>query len=283
MAGDYKYPFGSVWVSHSSMGDFLKCPRLYYLNNVYKDPKTGRKISLTSPALSLGSAVHETIEPLAFIPAEKRLGQNLEEIFAGEWAKVSGKQGGFKTGEQEAEAKARGLEMVRRVMNHPGPIARPALRLAKDREDLPSFMLDEKEKIILCGKIDWLEYLPKSDSLHVIDFKTGKYDEDEESLQLPIYLLLLKALKPERPVGKASYWYLDRDDEPKEKTLPSYDESREKVLAVARRVAAARAKGEYDCPNGESGCRYCRPLEAILRGEAEYLGKGKYGKDIYLV
>ena len=283
MAGDYKYPFGSVWVSHSSMGDFLKCPRLYYLNNVYKSPETGRKIGLVSPAMSLGTAVHETIEPLAFLPAAERLEQDLETIFASEWEKVSGKLGGFRTPDQEAEARERGLEMIRRVKNHPGPIAQPALRMGKDRDDLPSFMLDDKEMIILCGKIDWLEYLPDTGGLHVIDFKTGKYDENEESLQLPIYLLLLEALKPDRKVEKASYWYLDRDDELKEKSLPAYDEAKEKVMKVARQVSAARKKGEYKCPQGESGCRYCQPLEKIIRGEAEYLGKGKYGKDLYAV
>ena len=281
MAGDYKYPFGSVWVSHSSMGDFLKCPRLYYLNNVYKNPETGRKIGLVSPAMSLGTAVHETIEPLAFLPAAQRLEQDLETVFASEWEKVSGKLGGFRTPDQEAEARGRGLEMIRRVKNHPGPIARPALRMGKDRDDLPSFMLDDKEMIILCGKVDWLEYLPDTDGLHVIDFKTGKYDENEESLQLPIYLLLLEALKPDRRVEKASYWYLDRDDELKEKSLPTYDEAREKVMKVARQVSVARKKGEYKCPEGQSGCRYCQPLEKIIRGEAEYLGKGKYGKDLY--
>lgn len=278
---EYKYPFGAVWVSHSSMGDFLKCPRLYYLNNVYKNPETGRKIGLVSPALSLGSAVHETIEPLAFIPVEDRLKNNLDTIFETEWQKVSGKMGGFKTAEQEAEAKARGREMIRRVTSHPGPIARSALRLVASREDLPSFMFDEPELIILCGKVDWIEYLPITKGLHVLDFKTGKYDENEESLQLPIYLLLLKALKPDKKVERASYWYLDRDDEPKEKSLPDYAEAREKVMKTAKQVAAARKKNSFKCPAGESGCRYCQPLEAIVRGEAEYLGKGKYGKDLY--
>jgi ATP-dependent helicase/DNAse subunit B len=283
MAGDYKYPFGTVWVSHSSMGDFLKCPRLYYLNNVYKDPKTGRKIGLVSPAMSLGTAVHETIEPLAFIPSTDRLKTNLEQVFADEWEKVSGKLGGFASPEQEAEARARGLAMVQRVVAHPGPIARPALRMGPSRDDLPSFMFDAEEKIVLCGKIDWLEYLPDTESVHVIDFKTGRYDENEESLQLPIYLLLLKALKPERLVTKASYWYLDRDDDLQEKVLPDYDLARERVLEVARRVALARRQDKYECPEGAQGCCYCRPLEAIIRGEAEYLGKGKYGKDLYAV
>ena len=51
---------------------------------------------------------------------------------------------------------------------------------------------NEEENIILNGKIDWLEYVPEDDSIRVIDFKTGKNDEKEGSLQLPIYILLLK-------------------------------------------------------------------------------------------
>ncbi len=50
--------YTATWVSHSSMGDFIKCPRAYYLKNMYKNPKTGKKIGIVSPALSLGSAVH---------------------------------------------------------------------------------------------------------------------------------------------------------------------------------------------------------------------------------
>jgi ATP-dependent helicase/DNAse subunit B len=57
--------YSAVWVSHSSMGDFLKCPYAYYLHNIYKDPKTGRKINIVNPSLSLGVAVHEVLEGLA--------------------------------------------------------------------------------------------------------------------------------------------------------------------------------------------------------------------------
>ena len=96
--------YSAVWVSHSSMGDFLKCPRLYYLHNVYKNPKTGKKINLVSPALSLGSAVHEVVEGLAEFPAEKRFENpaGLLERFDGVWEKFSGKKGGFRSGESQA-------------------------------------------------------------------------------------------------------------------------------------------------------------------------------------
>ena len=41
---DNRDPYKAVWVSHSSMGDFLKCPRLYYLHNVYKNKNCGSKM-----------------------------------------------------------------------------------------------------------------------------------------------------------------------------------------------------------------------------------------------
>ena len=42
------------------------------------------------------------------------------------------------------------------------------------------FFISGEENIILCGKIDWLEYVPSDGSLRVIDFKTGRSDEKEE-------------------------------------------------------------------------------------------------------
>jgi ATP-dependent helicase/DNAse subunit B len=59
------------------------------------------------------------------------------------------------------------------------------------KEDLPHYWLSEDDGIILCGKIDWLQYLPDTDSVHIVDFKTSKNKEKANSLQLPIYLLLV--------------------------------------------------------------------------------------------
>src|SRR3990167_11317573 len=60
-----KDKFSAVWISHSSIGDYLKCPRAYYLKNVYRDPKTNHKITLMQPSLALGQIVHEVIESLS--------------------------------------------------------------------------------------------------------------------------------------------------------------------------------------------------------------------------
>jgi hypothetical protein len=147
---------------------------------------------------------------------------------------------------------------------------------------LPNFYLSEEDNIILCGLIDWLLYKEEDDSIHIIDFKTGKREEGDDSLQLPIYLLLLTALQ-KRPVSGASYWYLDRDDEMVEKTLPTKEDAYTRVLAVARQVKEARERRAFACPHGEAGCFACRPYEMIFCGEAEYVGVGTYNQDLYMV
>lgn len=276
--------YGAVWVSHSSMGDFIKCPRAYYLHNVYKNPDTGRKLTIVNPALSLGSAVHATLEALGTLPVEERLRRDLIADFEKEWAEnASGKKGGFTGDAEEASAKARGRAMIERVAAHPGPLAEKTVRLKESKNNMPpNFVLSEEDNIILCGVIDWLEYVEADDSVRIIDFKTGKNEEDGDSLQLPIYLLLLNELQKRRVSG-ATYWYLDKNDAPTEVALPEAVESREKVLALARRVKDARERRAYDCPRGSAGCFACQPYEAILRGDAEYIGIGGYGQDAYLV
>ena len=64
--------YKAIWMSHSSYENYIKCPRLYYLANIYKDPKTKNKISVTSPYIALGVAVHSVLEPLMEIKSEER-------------------------------------------------------------------------------------------------------------------------------------------------------------------------------------------------------------------
>jgi hypothetical protein len=272
------------------MGDFLKCPRSYYLKNMYKNPKTGKKIGTVGPALSLGSAVHEVVEGLALYPADKRFDKPEELLvrFEDAWKKFEGKMGGFKTKEEEEGAKARGRAMIQRVIDNPGPLKDKIVKLPEG-EMLPNFYLSEEDNIILCGRIDWLSYKPEDDSIHILDFKTGKHEEKEDSLQLPIYQLLLNKLQKRKVTG-ASYWYLDSDDNPKEVTLPKLKDSFEKVYAVAKSVSDARARSKvegvdkvFTCPRGELGCFSCASFEKIIKGEAEFLGNGEWGQEMYMV
>jgi RecB family exonuclease len=82
--------FSAVWLSHSSIGSFKHCPRAYYLSTIYRDPRTGHKISIVTPSMALGSAVHTVLESLSVIPTEARFDISLIERFQIAWQKVSG-------------------------------------------------------------------------------------------------------------------------------------------------------------------------------------------------
>ncbi len=271
--------FTATWVSHSSINDFLKCPRLYYLRNVYKNPMTGRKITLITPPLALGQTVHDVIESLSIMPVEERLSKPLAKKLEKAWEEITGKKGGFKSLAEEEEYKERARAMLTRVEANPGPILNKAVKIKSEDHLPPRYFLSEEDNIILNGKIDWLEHLPETDSLHIIDFKTGRREEEEDSLQLPIYHLIA-ANTQARPIEKASFWYLELDNAPKEFVLPQASETAEKVLAIAKRIKLARQIEHFKCPRG--GCPYCLPYEAIAKGQGEQVGTSSY-QDIFVL
>ncbi len=236
-------------------------------------------MNIVNPALSLGQAVHEVLEGLIRFKTEERMKQPLFDHYEEAWGKVSGKKGGFTDKEGEKETKERGKKMIERVIKNPGPLANKTVKL-KDGGMLPNFYLSEEDNIILCGKIDWLEYREEDDSIRVLDFKTGKNEEKEGSLQLPIYFLLLKALQ-KRPVSGAYYWYVENEDEPRAVESPDLVKSEKEVLSVAKEIKKAREKNLFKCPYG--GCFACEPYEKILKGEAEHVGVGEYNQDLYMI
>jgi len=288
--------YTAVWVSHSSMGDFIKCPRLYYLHNMYKSGKTGHKISIVSPHMSLGIAVHEVLESLAEYPSGERMDRDLRAKFEESWLKVTGKKGVFTSAEEEEGFKQRGKEMINNVIKDPKFLPNKCIKLKRDTMPC-NFYISEDHNIILNGLVDWIEYLPLTDSLHIVDFKTGKHEEKEGSLQLPIYLLLCNALQ-KRKVTKASYWYLE-SMEMVEKELPNLETAKNDVLELAMKVKEARrlAKKEgedaiFICPEGaydpitkEGGCMNCRPYEWIINNDErmESVGVGGFNQDIYIL
>jgi CRISPR/Cas system-associated exonuclease Cas4 (RecB family) len=271
--------YTATWISHTSSSDFLRCPRAYYLKHVYRDPKTNHKIKLMAPALALGQAVHEVLESLSVLPKTTRFSESLMTKLDTAWEKVKGKKGGFLDPAVEYRYKMRAQEMLRRVLNNPGPLAGLAVKI---QMDLPYFWLSEEENIILCGKVDWLEYLPDTDTVHIIDFKTGKSEEDPDSLQLPMYCLLVSECQ-KRKTSKASYWYLDSSTTLTPKELPDLESARAKVLEVGRQMKVARQIQRFKCPEGENGCFSCRPMEAIVNHEAEFVGSDEYNYDVYIM
>ncbi|MFH1840940.1 MAG: PD-(D/E)XK nuclease family protein [Candidatus Shapirobacteria bacterium] len=269
--------YTALWISHSSLTDFFNCPRAYFLKNIYKTPKTNRKIQIISPALSLGSAIHEVIEVLSTLPVEKRFDEALPKKFEQIWQKYQGKKGGFTEKTTEEHYYRRGMKIITRLVRHPGPLKKLAVKI---KTDLPQYWLSEKDQIILCGKIDWLEFQPETQTVRIIDFKTSRREESPESLQLPIYYLL--AGRNQRyPVSAIAYWYLDSSDQPTEKSLPDGPKAEEKILKAAKKIKLARQLEHLICP--DNGCRHCLPLEKIVKGEAELVGLNTYGQECYLL
>lgn len=279
MADKGKDKYSALWVSHSSIGDYTKCPRSYYLKNVYKHLKTGHKIKLVTPALTLGTVLHNVVESLSVLPTAVRFNEPLMSKFKEEWSKHTGIQGGFTSDAQEEQFRKRGEAMIARVADNPGPLKNQAVKI---QMDLPYYWISDEDNIILCGKIDWLEYLPETDSVHIIDFKTNKGEEDDNSLQLPIYHLLVKNCQ-KREVTKASYWYMDRNNFPKERELPDLAESHEKIMKIAKKMKLARQLNSFECPKGKDGCMYCKSMELIVDGKAKFIGPDEFNYDVYVL
>jgi ATP-dependent helicase/DNAse subunit B len=235
-------------------------------------------MTIVTPPMALGQAVHEVIESLAVLPIEERLKISLVKKLDPVWLKVTGKRGGFKNHEEEMEYRERAVQMLINLQENPGPVVEKAIKI-KSKMNLPHYWLNEEDGIILAGKIDWLKYNENSDSVEIIDFKTGKNEEKEDSLQLPIYLLVASHTQTKKISG-ASYWYLDRDDGIVEKSLPTEKEAYEKVYKIAKRIQLARKINHFKCPKG--GCYACRPYERILKGEGEFVGVSDTRQDVYM-
>ena len=217
------------------------------------------------------------IESLSVLPTKNRFRESLPAKFESIWAKLSGRRGGFFDVETEYRYKQRGIKMVKRVDENPGPLMNLAVKI--DME-LPFFWLSEEDNIVLCGKIDWLEYLPEIDSVHIIDFKTSKSEEDPKSMQLPIYHLLVHHCQ-KRKVAKASYWYLEGSDTPTERTLPNLKEAGAKILKVAKQIKLARQLERFKCET--NGCRHCEPMEEMIAGRGQFVGISDFGQDMYVL
>lgn len=270
--------FSAVWLSHSSISDFIKCPRSYYLKNVYKDPNTKHKVMIANPNLSLGSAVHNVLETVANTSLANRPRLNLHFLLDAEWRKFSGQKGGFSDNVQEETFKQRGHKMIDTVMTHWDPLLFETVSMGND---LPFYWISEADNIILCGKVDWLAKHPDG-GFQIIDFKTGKNEESEDSLQLPIYALLVKKILKEEKL-KVAYWYLDSANAPVDMALSDLNEAEKFIHETGLKIKTARQTNSFSCPRGEGGCFSCRDFEKILSGEAKYIGLGEFNKDLFVI
>lgn len=247
----------AVFISPSSLADFEKCPKLYYYRHVYKTPDTGLKIQIINPALALGQAVHDTIERFVLLEPSARTKSALEEIFATVWQGLSGEKGGFGSADEEKTFRERGEAMLENFFGNDH-------FLMAQKAKMPEFLKAELgDDLILTGKLDWIEKV--GDGYHLVDFKTGKNEEKEGSVQLPIYVVLAGKILGTDDI-KASYWYLDQGKELRDFSLPDLPEFALDLKRKGLVIKKSRLTNSFVCPKGES-CWACRDMMTVIVGK----------------
>jgi len=214
-----------LYPSHISL--YQQCPLRYKFRYIDRIPEK------TSPELFLGSRLHDTLAAFFDIPADKRSLETLKDLFRDTWAGrglpfgkrrpiLRDRYQAFEGDrDREREFGLRGLDMLERFYNTPMLQIQPEHK--EEFLELPLIVpgqTDDEwefdEELILGGKVDRVDSRPDG-TLHVIDYKTGRYVPDDEEavraegdmyLSLPIYALLVQQTY-KKPVERASLYYLE--------------------------------------------------------------------------
>ncbi len=263
-------------ISYSTISSFSRCPYSYYMQYEYRNPATGNKIEIVNPYLSLGLSVHRTIEDLSSLPIKERVKVSLKERFSDIFSEYRGLKGGFISDSKEEHFYKRGVDMIDRVEKS-SFLEKPSVN--PESKFLSVKLIDGEIEII--GALDWIEELPEG-GVHIIDFKTGNAKESSSSLQLPIYVLLASKNLPQK-IKRASYWYLQHDDEPVSQEMMDQERYIELLIEKAKEIKKAKEEDNFPCRYHKK-CFACSDYGRIFEGDAEMISKGKDGeKDSFCV
>ena len=255
----------AIWISNSSIEDFKKCPQLYFLRDLYKYPGTTHKLKVANPYLTLGEVVHDVLSDFSKGEIYDSSLEALNNRYHYLWQIKRGIRGGFTNLKQEEEFKNRGKLMIERFWGNK-KISQSKPFLTSQFPKMPLF--ENSQDIILVGNLDWVQILP-DESLHIIDFKTGKNEESRDSLQLPIYTILAKYCF-NHPISKQSFWYLDRDPEPKQESLGNLEPYLEEIKTFAAKMVEIVKNKNFFCASGEY-CFACKDYYLAFKGDAEHV------------
>ncbi len=216
-------------------GQQYKFTYIDHLDKQYKQPK---------PYLTMGAHVHNALHDFyQKLEPSERTYEKLEELLRQRWRE---NRQGFSSLEDEKKWGIKALQMLR-LYHHRTNIEQTPVLL----EDFYDTQITED--ITLLGRIDRADLLPDG-SLHVIDYKTGKYDEENVGdLQLQLYAMIVGANRKE-PVTKASYLYLQSMMWHTIDIVP--EELAKAVEVVRQQVESIKAEKEF-LPNPNRYCSSC--------------------------
>lgn len=270
------YNPNAIFISPSSISDFDRCPQLYFYRHVYKNPKTGLKIQLINPKLALGQIIHDTLRKFLYSPGLQKTREQLRSILACQWKQLAGEKGGFTSADEEKTYQGRAAKILDRFWGHKHFRETQPMKMP----DFPK--LDLGGDIILTGRLDWLE--KENDGYHIIDFKTGENEERDDSIQLPIYAILASGILKINKL-RASYWYLDKDEEIKESKLPDLTITLDKLKKKGAIIKSVRLTQSFGCSSGNESCWACRDFLTIVQGKAKLVSVDPIDRkqEIYII
>lgn len=231
-------------VSPFKLKMFSVCPLQYkytYLDDLarqYKKPKA---------YLTMGAHVHNALHDFYDkTKPENRSWDVLEKLLRTRWRE---NRDGFKDLEDEKKWGMKALQMLK-MYYHKNDVKKNPLML----EDYYDTEISENVKIL--GRIDRVDQ--EDAGLHVIDYKTGKFDkEDVSDIQLIIYSLIM-ANNVKLPVYKASYLFLATNEWYSiEVSEEKYQES---IDIVMQEIEKIKQEKEF-LPTINKNCKHCDFLE----------------------
>ena len=211
-----KKDFSKIY-SYSKLGLFLKCKKQYHFN--YLDPEVApikKQFRKPRDYKTLGQAVHGAITLLYHLPVQERTLENLKNCLEKAWfSEIEpkkkpplGKAGGFLDLRHERKVYANALRILKNFFNlkdlNPDLFYLPTRNIKDSFDDYERLITPLSGEFFISGKFDRIDKL-KDGTLKIIDFKTGK--ENQDRFQLDFYKLLAE-LNFGVKVKTLSFYYL---------------------------------------------------------------------------
>lgn len=179
-------------LSPSKISTYQDCPRKYRF--LYVD-KLGPWFRKARPYFTLGSNVHAALKDFFAAPSDSRRPDRLEPLLEAHWAR---NRRGFKSADQEEAYKTRALEQLQQFAGTFDPNAEPLM--------LEQRVGRKVSGVRLRGIVDRVDR--EGNSAHLMDYKTGKTQNNMEPFSLYFYSLILQRFKGLPPVERLSYVFL---------------------------------------------------------------------------
>lgn len=258
-----KIDFSKIY-SFSKIKRFEKCPLDYYF--YYLDPKW-KGFQKPRPYKTKGQAVHGAITLFYYLPQEKRTFENLKKCLSQAWfSEIDllkepplGQIGGFKDLHHERLEYIQCLKILKNFLEttdlNPPIFFLPTEKIKESFDDYEELIKPLNKNFSISGKFDRIDQL-EDGSLRIIDFKTGKNNEDKFQL---IFYKLLAELNFQVPVKTVSFYYLNK------KQISDLDVSNIKKEGIKDQVLEKIEKIENTkefSPQKSRLCYYCDFFEA---------------------